>query len=57
MKSLKLNSIISKEIKQKTEEIHNVEKEITKVLLEKYKPKVLYNIDTFNEKAVQRRVA
>ena len=44
-------------IKTKDGEAHNVEKGITKVLLDKYKPKVLCNIETFNEKKAQRRVA
>ena len=57
MKSIKFNSRIYKEIKSKTEEIHNLEEGITKALIEKYKPKVLYNIETFKGKDVQRRVA
>ena len=57
MTSTTFNSRISKQIKSKNEEIHNLEKGITKVLLDKYKPKILYNIETLNEKKVQRRVA
>jgi hypothetical protein len=57
MKSIEFNSRISKQIKSKSEEIHNLEEGITKSLLEKYKPKVLYNIETFNEHKVQRRVS
>ena len=57
MKSIKFSSRISKEIKSKNEELHNLQKGITEALLEKYKPKVLYNIETMNEKRVQRRVA
>ena len=57
MKSIKFNSRISKEIKSKTEEIHNLEQGITKALLEKYKSKDLYNIETSNGKEVQKRVA
>ena len=57
MKSIKFNSRISKEIKSKTEEIYNLEQGITKALLEKYKSKDLYNIETSNEKEVQRIVA
>ena len=56
MKNIKSSIRISKEIKSKTEEIHNLEVGIMKALLEKYKPKVLYNIQVFNEKAVQRRL-
>ena len=50
-------SRISKQIKSKNEEVHNLEKGITKALLEKYKPKILYNIETLNEKKAQRSVA
>ena len=48
---------IPKQIKSKNGETHNLEKGITKALLDKYKPKVLNNIETLNEKKVQRRVA
>ena len=57
MKSKKFSAKISKEIKSKSEEIHNLEGGITKELIEKYKPKVIYKIETFNEKDVQRRLA
>ena len=57
MNSTNFISRISKQIKAKNEEAHNLEKGITMVLLEKYKPKVLHNIETFNKKRVQRRVA
>ena len=57
MKSTNFSSRFSKQIKSKNEETHNLEKGITKALLEKYKPKVLYNIKNLNEKRVQRRVA
>ena len=57
MKSTNFSSKISKQIKSKNEETHNLEKGITKALLEKYKPKVLYNIKNLNEKSLQRRVA
>ena len=57
MKSTNFNSRISIQIKSKIEEIHNLEKGITKVLLDKYKPKILDNIENLNEKKVQRRVA
>ena len=57
MKSIKFSSRISQEIKSKSEDIHNLKKGITKTLLEKYKPKVLHNIDALNEKNAHRRVA
>ena len=57
MKTANFSSRIPKQIKSKDEEIQNLEKGITKSLLDKYKPKVLYNIETLNEKKTQRRVA
>ena len=57
MKSTNFRSRTPKQIKSKNEETHNLEKGITKALLDKYKPKVPYNIETLNEKKVQRRVA
>ena len=57
MKSTNFNSRISTQIKSKNEEIHNLEKGITKVLLDKYKPKILDKIENLNEGKVQRRVA
>ena len=57
MKNTNFSSRFLKEIKSKNEESHNLEKGITKALLDKYKPKVLYNIEAYNEKKVQRRVA
>ena len=57
MKSTNFNSRISTQIKSKNEEIHNLEKGITKVLLDKYKPKILEKIENMNEEKVQRRVA
>ena len=57
MKSIKLSSRISKETKSKTKDIHNLEEGITKALLEKYKPKVLCNIETSNGKDHQKRAA
>tara|TARA_B100000945_G_scaffold236902_1_gene192959 strand:+ start:967 stop:1140 length:174 start_codon:yes stop_codon:yes gene_type:complete len=57
MKNTNFSARIPKQIKSKNEKIHNFEKGITKPLLEKYKSKVLYNIETLNEKEVQRRVA
>ena len=57
MKNTNFSSGIPKQIKSKNEETHNLEKGITKALLDKYKPKVLYSIETLNEKKVQKRVA
>ena len=57
MKSTNFSPRIPKQIKSKNEETHNLEKGITKALLDKYKPKVLYDIESFNEREVQRRVA
>ena len=57
MKTANFSSRIPNQIKSKDGEAHNLEKGITKALLDKYKPKVLYNIETLNEKKVQRSVA
>ena len=57
MKDTNFGSRIPKQIKSKNEETHNLEKGITKALLDKYKPKKLYNIETLGERKVQRRVA
>ena len=57
MKTTNFSSRIPNQIKSKNEEVHNLEEGITKALLEKYKPKVLYEIDTLNEKQAKRRVA
>ena len=57
MKNTNFSSGIPKQIKLKDEETQNLEKGITKALLDKYKPKVLYYIETLNEKKVQRSVA
>ena len=57
MKTTNFSSRIPNQIKSKDGEAYNLEKGITKVLLDKYKPKVLYNIETLNEKKVKRRVA
>ena len=57
MKTTNFTSRIPNQIKSKDGEAHNLEKGITKVLLDKYKPKVFYNIETLNEKKVQRIVA
>jgi len=57
MKTTNISSRIPNRFKSKDEETQNLEKGITKALLDKYKPKVLYDIETMNEKKVQRRVA
>tara|TARA_Y100000994_G_scaffold240146_1_gene234540 strand:- start:423 stop:596 length:174 start_codon:yes stop_codon:yes gene_type:complete len=57
MKNINLSSGTSKQIKSKNGEISNLEKGITKALIEKYKPKVICNIETMSRKKVQRRVA
>ena len=57
MKITNFSSRIPDKIKSKDEEAHNLERGITKALLDKYKPKVLYNIETLNERKVKRRVA
>ena len=57
MKNTNFSASIPSQIKLKNEETHNLEKGITKALLDKYKPKVLYHIETLNERKVQRRVA
>ena len=57
MKIANCSSRIPKQIKSKDGEAHNLEKGITKALLDKYKPKVLYDIETLNEKKVQRSMA
>ena len=57
MKTTNFSSRTPNQIKSKDGEAHNLEKGITKELLDKYKPKALYNIETLNEKKNQRRVA
>ena len=57
MKSTNFSARIPKQVKSKNEETHNLEKGITKALLDKYKPKVLCDIEALNEREVQRRVA
>ena len=57
MKNINLSSGTSKQIKSKNGEISKLEKGITKALIEKYKPKVICNIETMSRKKVQRRVA
>ena len=46
-----------KQIKSEAEAIIMQEKGITKALLEKYKPKVLYNLETLSERKVKMKVA
>ena len=57
MKTTNFSSRIPNQIKSKDGEAHNLEKGIMKVLLDKYKPKVVHNIETLNEKKVQKSVA
>ena len=57
MKNSNFSSRIPKQIKSKNVETHNLDKGITHALLDKYKPKVLYDIETLNERKIQRRVA
>ncbi|ABM76184.1 Hypothetical protein NATL1_16271 [Prochlorococcus marinus str. NATL1A] len=57
MKSTNFSSRIYKQIKSKNKEDNDLEKGITKALLEKYKPKVLRNLETLSGEKVQRRVA
>ena len=57
MKTTNFSSRIPNQIKLKDGEAHNLEKGITKALLDKYKPKVLYNIETLNEKKIKRGMA
>ena len=57
MKTTNFSSRTPNQIKSKDKEAHNLEKGITKELLDKYKPKALHNIETLNEKKFQRRVA
>ena len=57
MKTTNFSPRIPNQIKSEDGEAHNLEKGITKALLGKYKPKVLYKIETLNEKKVQRGVA
>ena len=57
MKTSNFSSRTPNQIKSKDKEAHNLEKGITKALLDKYKPKALYKIETLNEKKDQRRVA
>ena len=57
MKNTNFSSRIPKQTKSKNEEAHNLEKGITKTLLDKYKPKVLYKIEDLKESKVQKRVA
>ena len=57
MKTTNFSSRIPNQIKSKDGEAHNLEKGITKALLDKYKPKVLYDIETLDERKIQRIVA
>ena len=55
MKTTNFSSRIPNQIKSKNEETNNLEEGITMTLLEKYKPKILHNIETLNKKKLQRR--
>ena len=57
MKTANFSSRIPNKIKSKDGQARNLEKGITKVLLDIYKPKILYKIGTFSEKNFQRIVA
>ena len=45
------------QVRLEDEDINKLEKGITKALLEKYKSKIIRNIDTLNEREIPRRVA
>ena len=57
MQTTNFSSRIPNQIKSKDEEVNNLEKGITKALLDKYKPKAIHNIENLNERKAQRRVA
>ena len=57
MKTTNFNSRTPDKIKSKNEENHNLEKSITKALLDKYLSLIHISEPTRNEKKVQRRVA
>jgi len=57
MKSIKFIYKISGQIKSKAEDFLTLKKGLMRVLLKRYKPKVLYNIETFCKIKFQRRVA
>ena len=57
MKSINFSSKISEQIKAENESIKTLGQGITKALLEKYKPKAHYNLETMGENKVQRRAA
>ena len=57
MKFIKLSARITNRIKSNSEEVYNLEKGITRALLDKYKPKALYNIEELNERKDQGRVS
>ena len=57
MKTTNFSSRIPNQIKSKDGEVHNLEKGITKLLLDKYKPKIPDKIENLKEGKVQRRVA
>jgi len=57
MKSIYFSSGVSKQIKLKDKGGQNLGEGVIKGLLEKYKPKILYNIKASNKKKAQRGVA
>ena len=57
MKTANFSSRIPNQIKSKDGEVHNLEKGITKALLEKYKSKFLLNIEKKSKKEFQKEVA
>tara|TARA_B100000579_G_C22382858_1_gene643611 strand:+ start:255 stop:428 length:174 start_codon:yes stop_codon:yes gene_type:complete len=57
MKSINFSPKISNQITSNNELTNKLEKGITNTLLEKYKTKDLYNIETLREKKALRRVA
>ena len=56
MKNKNLRSNISDENRSKAERINNYNQGITKILLEKYKPKVIFNTDIINNRKDHKRI-
>tara|TARA_Y100001968_G_scaffold253494_1_gene239184 strand:+ start:927 stop:1100 length:174 start_codon:yes stop_codon:yes gene_type:complete len=57
MKTTNSSSRIADQEIFKSENIKNLKKGITKTLLEKYKPKGIYLVDTLGEQSAQRGIA
>ncbi len=57
MKTNKFNSRNSEKIKSEADDNFTLEKGITKTLLEKYRPKVIYNLETLSERKDKRKAA